>query len=321
MEEEIIRTYKGTDAFMLESADTMQASFVLDQAEFEAFDTQLTVGFGTDWKNAIDAAYAEEGDNTVKAQIEAETVAVQTAMQKCRDAYTDIIYFAGKAFGDNSPRLKEFGRGSAYRSAYNNQPKLVEFMDELVEVTARYNTELTNAGCSAPVLAMPATALAELRSLNVNQNQSIKGRPTITAERVSKLNAAYEFMRTVTEAAKRVYRTNPAKLGLYTYTPNTSGGNEIYNGTLAPSEVRTVVPAGVIDRDVATFKVKNKGTTTLRMVVSELLGSPPVETAELNPGAEISITGASLPVLSQYLLVLQNLSTTQPGSYRVEVDD
>lgn len=321
MEEEIVRAYKGTDAFMLESADTMQASFVLDQAEFVAFDTQLTVGFGTDWKDAIDAAYAEEGDNTVLAQIEAETAEVQTAMQACRDAYTDIIYFAGKVFGDNSPRLKEFGRGSSYRSAYNNQPKMVEFMDELVAVTARYTVDLSSVGCPVIVMAQPATALFNLRNININQNQSIKGRPAITAERVVKLNAVFEFMRTVTEAAKRVYRSNPAKQGIYTYNPETSGGNDISSGSLAPSEVRTVVPAGVIDRETALIKVENKGTTTLRVAITELPGTPPIDAATLIPEAELSLSGVSLPVLSQYLLVIQNLSTTESGNYRVEVED
>lgn len=219
MSNQILRNYDGTDTFMLESAEVMLAAFLPDLPDFTAFDTTLDATFATNWQTAITTARSTATDNTVVGEQKDRTQQVQQAMAQARNAYMDVIYFAEKAFKNQPGILQKFGKGDSYRKAHKTQPRMLEFFEELVATVTQYTTQLTAAGAPAATLSAPAAALTALTNLNVSQNLQIKQRPVFTRERIESYNTVYSFMEQVSEAAQRIYRNNPEKLGQYMYNP------------------------------------------------------------------------------------------------------
>jgi hypothetical protein len=224
-EDTIKRVHHGSDAFMLEKSEELQEQFLLDVADFTAFDTELDAAFGGDWLDAINAALEFESDDLIVSQQEGKTAIVISGMQACSEAYIDIIYFAEKAFKNNRPVLREFGQGAKYKTATKSQSKMVDFMDELYKTATKYSLELAAKGCPPGTIAAIQTVGNAYRSSNTTQNLFIDNRPVISQDRVILLNTAYGFMSTVVSAAERVYRTNPAKLHFYSYNPPSGSNN------------------------------------------------------------------------------------------------
>ncbi len=236
MNKRLLRTYEGSDTFMLESAEVMQAAFVGDLADFTAFDTSLDAAFATAWNTAIAAARATATDPTIVGEQKDRTQQVQAAMEQCRNAYTDLIYFAEKAFRTQPGILKKFGKGESYLKARQNQPRMLELMEEIAATATEYTAQLTAAGAPASVINAPAAAHANLKTLNIDQNLYIKDRMEYTRERIEAYNAVYAIMAQVVEAAQRVYRNNREKRNQYIYNPPSSNLRTI-SLSLPPSGV------------------------------------------------------------------------------------
>lgn len=219
MKDVILRIYEGVDTFMLESSEVMQAALVDDLADFNAFDTTIDATFLANWATANTAARDTTTDFTVVGEQKDRTALVNAAMQQCRDAYNDIMYFAKKAFKNNADLLLKFGRGNTYQSARQNQPKMVELMEEMAKNVITYTSQLSTAGASATVLGAPAAAFTALSALNISQNTQIKDRRLFSRERIEAYNTAYTIMALVGDAAQSVYRSNADKRNIYTYNP------------------------------------------------------------------------------------------------------
>jgi hypothetical protein len=221
----ITRSYSGSDTFMLEKSEELQIQFLLDVADFTAYDEELDVDFGNDWLAAIDAAVNFESDDLVLSQQEGKTATVLSGMQACSESYMDIIYFAEKAFKNDRAKLREFGQGAKYRKATKSQPRMVEFMKELFDVATKYSAQLTAKGCPPLTIAAIETVGNAYRDSNNTQNLYIDNRPVLSQERVILLNAAHAPMAQVVSAAERVYRNDFAKRTFYSYDPPSGSNN------------------------------------------------------------------------------------------------
>lgn len=319
MAQEINRKYIGSDAAMLDASETMQAQFELDLADFTAFDTTLDADFATDWEDANTAALNTDSDELVVAEQETKTDAVKDAMTDCSEIYMDIIYFAKKAFKDNKTIIKEFGQGAKYDAALRSQSKMNDFMQELFKVATGYSTQLTTAGCPPATIAAIDTTRQALSNSNITQNLAIGKRPVITQERIKLLNAAYAFMALVCDAALRVYRNNPAKLGQYRYNPPVQEDGFTAQ-TFYVNPTTTIAATELVYAGARIIQIQNKSSVVIVIGLSTdgstFTGIPISVDAESN----IAVTMADLAPDGSFIL-LQNNNATVTAEVRVRWQD
>ncbi len=209
MKKRVNRKFVGSDALMLESSEMLLELFKKHIDSFMDFDTMLNPAFAIAWAQAINDARGTQTDNTVVGGQINQTHKVKQAMQHAVDATLGIFFFAEKAFEGNAERMASFGKGKGLAHARKSQPRMVEFMNALAKNVARHSARLAAAGATPQIIGAVATTRSELNAINQVQNNNIKNRPIITAERIEALNRAYGFGRTVCKAAKRVFRTKP----------------------------------------------------------------------------------------------------------------
>lgn len=315
---ELTRDYPGTDWYLMEQSQTLKDFFDDDVADFEAFDTSLNAAFGNAWQTLIDKAVNYKDDTTVSAELGTQTDKVDEAMQACRNMYMDIIYFAEQAFGANSPVLRQFGKGNAYKQASNAQGRMFDFMDELSQTAVSYQAELVAAGCPAATIANIATVRDAFKAANRTQNKSVKGRPVITQDRLKAYNDLYAATRKVIDAAQRVYRNNAAKLGLYAYNPVMQHGDttESLDFTLAPNEVKVIAQLTFDAARALSFK--NTGATTIRFGLSTTADFPAGGFVTLALNSQAGTTMGNMGTEGTFLLA-QN-TEANPGSGQAEWD-
>ncbi|WP_417801181.1 hypothetical protein [Tenacibaculum sp.] len=114
------RKFKGSDAFLAESARTIYNLFTQDLERFTAFNTRFTS------EHQIDAADTVVTDVSTLAKQGVETQKVLIEMQNASRVYHRIKSHAMWAFPDNPAVLKEFTTG--YRDASKNQPKINQLL-------------------------------------------------------------------------------------------------------------------------------------------------------------------------------------------------
>lgn len=314
----IKRNYPGSDAFLLEKADTFALALDADLPDFTAFDSTMNPAWLLNVKSAITSALTYDSDELVLAQQKQKTDLVAAAMQQGMVVYNDIMYFAEqKAFKGNAAVLQEFGRGDKYRKATKNQSLMTDFLEELFRTATKYNAQLTAAGCPPAAIAAIDAACQTLRNVNADQNLTIDGRPVISQERIVQLNGVYDSVRQICEAAQRVYRTNPAKQNFYTYNP-VSNGTEGGNVPFSVNPGTTVQIATVPYDPARQFIIRNTGTVIITLGLSTdgvSMGTLPVS---VSPGGTIAAMSSALAPAGDFVLLQNTGADVAVGSVEWE---
>ena len=237
----ITRIYNISDSEMLEDSTTTQTLFVEDNADFIALDPTLDSDFANEWKDATTLAYAQPTDELYRDQMSQRTQQVKATMLLCRNKYNDVKYFAKKAFKNNAAVQAEFGLDD-YDSARQKDIKLMEFMNRMHTVATKYASEIIAVGYTQPQIDEILTLATQLGADNNLQEVFIKGQLTTTQQRVSGMNAVYNFRTQVAEAAKIIYSDNFAKYQQY-LLPDTSSNVQDYAilGTVSNATDGTVI--------------------------------------------------------------------------------
>ncbi len=224
----IYRLFRISDSEMLQDSTTTETLLEADMADFTAFDATITPAFANDWLTAIGVAQSQPTDELYRDRIMQRTQNVQNAMALCRKKYNDVKYYVKKAFPNNLAVQKEFGLDD-YDSARKSDIKLMEFMLRMHTVATTYNAELTapTVGYTQPQIDEIETLANSLGADNNNQEVYIKGQLTTTQQRVSSMNAVWQFRTQIAEAAKIIYENNFAKYQQY-LLPDTSSNAQDY---------------------------------------------------------------------------------------------
>lgn len=260
MSNELKRNYDGADAYMLEASEELHGRFLLDLADFTAFDSELDSTYATAWLLKINTALGYQSDNTVVSEQKGKTNLVLQAMGNCAKSHRKILYFAKKAFPGDAAMIGKFGKGPKIRSAMRSQAKMVEFMDEFVEIVDEHKAALLAQGCPQTTIDNVATVATAIRTLNTDQNLAIDGRPEITQERVIQLNEAYAPMDQVIEAAQHVYEDNPTKLGQYIYNPPIQHRPIVVEVDALAGEIVTLNITKITDNKIPIASARFKAT-------------------------------------------------------------
>lgn len=244
----IKRNYNGPDWYLTEQSQTLCDLFEEDQAEFEAFDSTYADPFRTDvWQAAIDAAVNYKDDSTVVAEVQAKSDEVAILMKGGRDKYSEIMYFAQKAFGHSSPILKQFGKGKKYNEAAKSQGRMYNFLDELSQAANKHKVKLGTVNCTQAIIDSIATVRDAFNTGNRDQNVMKADRPEISQGRVTVNNALHQITNDVITAAKSVFKTNPAKQGQYTYHPPINHRDRVVIEITAAQNVITNIHSDAVE--------------------------------------------------------------------------
>jgi hypothetical protein len=207
--EPIKRLYTVADAYIIQFAKTLRGVFINDQATFVARDPSFNTPYETDWLNAINAAEAQDSDETVDDQLTQLTAVVDAEMELCRILFQDAKPFIRKAFPNMPGRWNEFGFDD-YDAARKNQPFMLEFMSNFHKAATRYAPPLLAVNVTQAMIDEIETRRAALNTANDTQENFKKMMQGLTEQRIITLNAMYGYCTNVCETGKLVMRTSYA---------------------------------------------------------------------------------------------------------------
>ncbi|MHB8842629.1 MAG: hypothetical protein ACYC56_12740 [Candidatus Aquicultor sp.] len=212
--EETKRVYAMSDAEALELEKTIRGCFVLDKADFIAFDEKFNAPFETEWLDEITAAEEEARDNAIVSQQTALTAEVTKWMEESKKIFQASKYHIEKAFPTSKAVQNEFGYAD-YDKARQAQSKMIQFMNQFYKTAVKYSSQLIAKGFTQAKIDEIGSVKTALDGANQKQEAFKKDRGVLTQERVGKLNTAWQRMQEVCNAAKYVYPENYAKQTRY----------------------------------------------------------------------------------------------------------
>ena len=227
------RIYNGSDAYMVEQAAISKILLTTHLSDFKKFDATLNENFIAIFDAAILAAFTVVKDSTaILPQIE-QTQKVQELMKKGQNIYQDIMYFVSrKAFKKNKLVANEFGQAE-YKKAKTNQANFALFLKTFYTTATKYKANLVEMGCSESLIDSIELVAISLREENTSQEVLKRNRSSLTFDRITVLNACYEKLALVYEAAQQIYRADLLKKALFVFKPST----KINSGTIFRNEI------------------------------------------------------------------------------------
>ena len=200
----------------LEYSKDMRNLFLDDSDDFVAFDADFDEDFTDEWLAEMQAAEVILTDETVVDAQTGLTLAVESAMKKCRNCFQDLKYYALKAFDNDEERwkLNELGLDN-YDDDRNSQTQLLQFMRNVFNIATKYSAELIDVNYSAPQIAEINTLANALDTANQAQNKFIAERPGLTSKRIKAYNKFWDRVTLVARAAKRIYKDDPEQFNKY----------------------------------------------------------------------------------------------------------
>jgi hypothetical protein len=246
----IIRKYKVADANVLQYAKTLRSSFVTDQADFVAEDSNYANPFEDNWETAIDAAEAQPTDEQRDDQLTQHTAAVEAEMVLCRDTFQRAKRYIEKAFPNSKEHWNDFGFDD-YEDARQSQQNMVPFMKRLHSTCVKYAALL-----SVPAVNFTAVRIAEvelrraaLDAANDAQENFKKDMPVFTKVRINTFNAMWDICTDVAATGKLIYNDDAAQFQRYLLPASDEpagtlilSGKVSQTGTAAPGPIGPASP-------------------------------------------------------------------------------
>ncbi len=220
------RKFNISDGRLIEYGNSVVSFLPEDIEDFKSFDSTFGSPFVNQLKTGIDAVNQIKSDDVAIDEQTQLTDHVRESMEKCNEAFKTVAFFARRAFDGNESIKNQLGFNDI-AEARGNQRKMIEFMGSLAKTAAKYKDQLIEAGINPQVIDSLPELHRELTEANNEQEMYKKERPSLTYERVDRLNKVYDMLLYVSDMAKIIYADNPAKLNKYKMpTPRTSTDSE-----------------------------------------------------------------------------------------------
>lgn len=214
------RNFKLAIAFMLQKAKTYRQHFVNRKATFVAFDADFADPFAADWQTAIDAAEAQDTDETRDDQLQTETAQVNAELLLAQKKYIEAKYFITKAFEATPTVMNEFGVDT-YSDIRSSQMEMIPFMQNLWDKCEnKYKTQMLAAGYTQTKIDEIQTIKNALDSENQEQEIFKDETPLATSARNTIYNTCWEFAQKVNRAAHVIYADDFDTLNLFLFPPS-----------------------------------------------------------------------------------------------------
>ena len=212
----IIRNYKGSDAFMTQSARVTYDLFVLGMTQFTTFDSTLNAIYAAGYLINIEKAETIVRDSVILGRQMTTSENVYSILDLGRSKYMEIKYFVQKTFPDSFGTQEEFGFED-YPKARRNQVMMGELLLEMHGVCEKYKIPLLAAGYNQPAIDAILPLREDLIQKNTTQKMTQKLRPKLTEDRINLLNNCYSDMMSIMAAAQLVYAGDYAKQHQFVY--------------------------------------------------------------------------------------------------------
>jgi len=208
------RLFNVADSLMIEAAKDKKGFLIEDKTRFENFDPSFSASFLEEYNNKISLAEAAPDDEAVNGMTVSHTTIVEEKMKLNRDKFQAAKYFIDKAFPGDLGKQIEFGYRD-YDKVRNGQDKMVLLMKGLFITCQKYKAKLNEVNFNDENIALIQQSAVELDEANQAQNQFNKNRPTLTQDRIKKVNAVWEAMGKICSAGKIIFASDYAKLQRY----------------------------------------------------------------------------------------------------------
>jgi hypothetical protein len=223
--EQTKRDYIKPDDEMLEQAQTMHDSFVIDKASFIAMYTPLADPFAANFQTALDSAQALPTSDEDLAELAVLTEYVDTELENSRVQYQKLISYVKILFPDSLAKQGIFGVNK-YVKVYKSAMKMYDLMQLAYRKanSVEYKTDLIALGFTQleiNKLNTFATALYDANKTQEDFKQTIK---INTEERITAYNTVWAFMVTISNASKQVFINDYAKIQEYLLYPEGESG-------------------------------------------------------------------------------------------------
>lgn len=208
------RLFNVADSIMIEAAKDKKGFLIEDKTQFENFDPSFSASFLEEYGNKISLAEAAPDDEAVNGMAVSYSAVVEEKMKLNRDKFQATKYFVDKAFPGDLGKQIEFGYRD-YDKARLSQDKMVLFMKGLYTTCQKYKAKLNEVNFTDENIAQIQQFAVELDEANQVQNQFNNNRPTLTQDRIKKVNAVWETMGKICSAGKIIFASDYAKLQRY----------------------------------------------------------------------------------------------------------
>lgn len=272
-------------------------------ADFTAYDPQLNASFRDAWHQAwLDAAHRLPHKDVEEAVFADNILTKESekALADCRAKYTQVKYYAGRAFPNNKAVLKEFGEG-AYSKVSTSRLRMVGFMEALHGVAEKYKVQLLAAGLTQPQIDEINALATELRNKNTAQQLKKKERPTETRKRTEALNTFYAYGQRVVEAARFVYRDNEVLRKEFVLMQRHHPKNTTQWVSINAGAVRKLTMVSLVKK--TNSKLINTGTQSVEYWHADRISETPSHTYTLKGGETMHIEA---PQPAKKFLIIKN---------------
>ena len=212
----IKRKYGSKDAYMLDVAAALHQAFATNITDFESFDANLNVNFGSLWLAKINEAYAFMPASQLKDILKQKVDEVNALLKQCREKYHEVNFFVNKAFAKNDKHRQMFG-ATTFHQSKKSVPTMIAFMEELYTTSFAYKNELMSNGMALAEIEEMAT-LKDLLLTKFTETQNFKKvKKELTNQRVELLNECYAMTRLVMDAAVIIYKNDYARKKMFVF--------------------------------------------------------------------------------------------------------
>ncbi len=228
---------------VLTQAFLFKSEFELDQSIFEDFSSRFAEPFAENFSELIEIADdIPTSDDDLNTQTELSHQ-LELKMEECRAHYQKLLLHIDFAWPNDDSKPKIFG-SNLYPEARRVPAKFVDLLQEAYRDTNsdEYKSTLINAGFTESNIERIDELANELQGKLNAQHAFIKRTASRTNERTTAFNNVWEVMTQISNAAKLIFKDNPAKYEFYLLYPegNYSGGGGGGGSTpiAAPSNFR-----------------------------------------------------------------------------------
>ncbi len=222
MKKKIVRKYSMEDSEMLSRAYTKYAALNESLALFTAKFPLINAAFASNLLAKIDATRALVLDNE---HLDEQRVLTQTLTQSMAAAYihlTTLGAYAKLAYPKRTDKNQRAFGQDAWIKARFNKDKLIAALDLAHEKLSEepYKTDLPASGFGTAQIAQLATHAEALRNHGAVQKSATQSRPVSTQQRIALQNEVWDIISNLRTAAQVVFRTDPARSGIFQLYPS-----------------------------------------------------------------------------------------------------
>ena len=316
---ELKRTYKQSDAALIQQADSIHSSATRDAADLTAYG--VLPATLTDLETARNAFADTDTDEELMGDMVIATQAKNALRNSLLTKIRQITDRARIKYGEEDGKFRKFG---AELLTKNTDVLLVRTANRVGRVATQFLAELVTEGLTAPIIA---DMLAENDLFDTaidTQDDAIKDRDLAVQYRVMAGNALYALVANLAAKGKLCYQeTNEAKYNDYILNPNSTASDteNTLQGTVAANSVVNISATGISEATVYT--IHNTGLVPLKFY----FGIQPTDTSGLAfvmvpPNATQVATAMDLGYndSQNYVRLIVNNELPQDGSYEVTYD-